>query len=187
MRREGTLKINEDNFIKYLKKKDEKALDYIIDTYGGLIKSIVKKHLYNLEHLQDECINDILLAVWDNINNYIEEKNSFKNWLAAVAKYKCIDYKRKYLKHIESENIDDMNLDSGVNVEEELLKNELSFEIENLLNNLKPQDKELFIKHYIEEQDINSLSKEIGVKDSVIYNRLSRGRNKLKAIVTKML
>ncbi|KAJ53721.1 RNA polymerase sigma-70 factor [Clostridium tetanomorphum DSM 665] len=43
------MKINEENFIRYLKKKNEKALDYIIDVYGGLIKSIVKKHLYNLE------------------------------------------------------------------------------------------------------------------------------------------
>ena len=42
------MKINEKNFIKYLNLKNEKALDYLVDNYGGLIKSIVNKHLYNL-------------------------------------------------------------------------------------------------------------------------------------------
>ncbi|MGF7186815.1 DNA-directed RNA polymerase specialized sigma24 family protein [Desulfitispora alkaliphila] len=72
---------------------------YVIDNYGGLIKSIVGKHLYNLQHLHEECLDDVLLAVWDNIDSFYPEKNSFKNWVAAIAKYKSIDYKRKYLKH----------------------------------------------------------------------------------------
>ena len=46
------MKINEENFIIQLRRKNEKALDYVIDNYGWIIKSIVKKHLYNfVEHL----------------------------------------------------------------------------------------------------------------------------------------
>lgn len=39
------MKINEENFLDQLKKKNEKALDYVIDTYGWIIKSVIKKHL----------------------------------------------------------------------------------------------------------------------------------------------
>ena len=105
--------INEDNFIMHLLNRDEKALSYVIDVYGGLIKSIVNKDLYNLESYKDECINDILLAVWDGIDKYDKNKGSFKYWLAAITKYKCIGYKRKYLniKLIE-ENLDFIELES---------------------------------------------------------------------------
>jgi len=37
--------INEDNFIEQLRRKNEDALYYVIDIYGGLIKSIVGRHL----------------------------------------------------------------------------------------------------------------------------------------------
>lgn len=177
------MKINEENFIRCLKKKDEKALDYIIDIYGGLIKSIVKKHLYNLEQVQEECINDILLAVWYHVDNFSEEKGSFEKWLGAVSKYKCISYKRKYLKLLQSQNIDDINLESNCNLEKEIIENQLSDDMEGLLNNLKEEDKKLFIKYYVEEKEVSDLSKEMNIKTSVIYNRLSRGRNKLRAIL----
>ncbi|EHI99351.1 RNA polymerase sigma-70 factor [Clostridium sp. DL-VIII] len=52
------MKIGEGNFVKQLRKKNEKALDYVIDNYGWIIKSIVKKHLYNLSNAQ---IKDIIL------------------------------------------------------------------------------------------------------------------------------
>lgn len=181
------MRIGENNFIARLKAKDEKALDYVIDAYGWLVKTIVRKHLYTLENIQDECINDILLAIWNNINSFNQEKSSFKNWLGAVAKYKCIDYKRRYLKNLDCENIDDMNLESTANVEKEIIKNDIKQDIEGLLNSLKCNDKELFVKHYVEQKGIREIAEETGVKPSAIYNRLSRGRSKLRSVFSKGL
>lgn len=99
--------INEENFIIQLRKRNEKALEYVINNYGWVIKSIVKKEMYNLKNLQEECINDILLGVWNNINSFDEKRGEFKNWLGGITKFKCIDYKRRYLKDIIYENIDE--------------------------------------------------------------------------------
>ena len=66
------MKIDEENLIIQLRKKNEKALDYVIDNYGWVIKSIVFKHLYNLKSVQDECINDVLLGIWNNIGSFDE-------------------------------------------------------------------------------------------------------------------
>ena len=65
------MNINDENFIIQLRKRNEKALDYVINNYGWVIKSIVKKEMYNLKYLQEECINDILLGVWNNINSFV--------------------------------------------------------------------------------------------------------------------
>uniref|UniRef100_UPI0039047390 sigma factor n=1 Tax=Gudongella sp. SC589 TaxID=3385990 RepID=UPI0039047390 len=92
------MRITEDNFIQEIKKRNEKALEYVIENYGWILKTVLKKHLFYLQDYYDECMNDCLLAVWENINNYNPEKSNFKNWVGGIAKYKSIDYTRKYLK-----------------------------------------------------------------------------------------
>ena len=176
------MKICEENFIQYLRKKDERALEYLVETYGGFIKSIVKKHLYRLEQCQGECINDILTAVWYHIDSFREERSSFCNWLAGVSRYKCIDYKRKYLRLLENRSIEDVDVESSADIEAEVMKKDLDQDVSDLVKALKPQDRELFLKHYVDEMDIKDLSCETGLKPAVIYNRLSRGRNRLRAI-----
>lgn len=174
--------ISEDNFINQLKMRNEKAIDYILEQYGWIIKSTVKKHLYNLQSLQDDCINDILMAVWNNIDSFDENRSEFKNWLAGVSKYKCIDYKRKYLKSLAYENIDDLNISEEDNSLNEILNNELSKDLESMLNCLKKEDRDLFLKLYVEEKDINDICRETGMKRAVIYNRISRGKKKIRSL-----
>jgi RNA polymerase sigma-70 factor, ECF subfamily len=176
------MEVNKENFIRTIKRRDERGLYYVIDTYGWLIKSIVKKHIYNLD-LQNECINDILLAVWFHIGSFNSDKGTFENWIGAVSKYKCINFKRKHLKLLETQNIDDLNLESDYCIENEVIKNQLSCDMENLLNNLNDEDKKLFLMHYVEEKDVRILSKEMDIRTSALYNRLSRGRSKLRAIL----
>ena len=176
------MKIVEENFIFQLRIKNEKALDYVVDNYGWIIKSIVKKHLYSLQSTQDECINDILLAVWTNIDKFNEERSEFKNWLAGISKYKSIDYKRKYLKDLEYENIDDLNISVEDGIYNEIIAKELEIETYDLLNCLKKEDRDLFLKLYVEEQEIDKISKETGMKKDVIYNRVSRGKKKIKSL-----
>ena len=176
------MKIKEGNFISQLRKKNEKALDYVIDNYGWVIKSIVYKHLYNLKSVQNECINDILLGIWNNIDSFDESKSEFKNWVAGMAKFKSIDYKRKYLKDLEYENIDNLNISVSDNTHKEVIKDELDEDILDMLNCLKENDKDLFYKLYVEEKEINDVITETGLKRDVIYNRLSRGKKRIQKI-----
>lgn len=175
------MKINEENFIIQLRRKNEKALDYVIDNYGWIIKSIVKKHLYNLQSVQDECINDVLIGIWNNIDTFDENKSEFKNWVAGIAKFKSIDYKRKYLKGLEYENIDDLNISVSKSTYE-ILENELSLEVEEMLNCLNEKDRDLFYKLYVEEIEVNKISEETGMKRDAIYNRVSRAKKKIRDI-----
>ena len=175
------MKVNEYNYIKELRNRNEKALDYVIDNYGWIIKSVVGKYLYGINSVQEECINDILLGIWNNINSYDESKSDFKNWVAGICKFKCIDYKRKYLKDLQHEDIDNLNIsDDGIEVKN--LENELSNEMESLLKCLKERDRDLLYKLYVDEMDIDEISTEYGMKKEVIYNRLSRAKKKIKGI-----
>ncbi|MBE6063208.1 MAG: sigma-70 family RNA polymerase sigma factor [Clostridium butyricum] len=171
--------IKEENFILHLKKRNEKALDYVIDNYGGLIKSVVKKHLYNLQSHQDECINDVLLAIWNNIDSFDEERSTFKNWIIGISRFKSIDYQRKYLKHLEYEDIDNVNLVKD-DFSEELIRDELSDEVNKMMECLKEKDRQIFYRLYIEEKEIEEISSDMGIRKDAVYNRVSRAKKKLK-------
>ncbi|MHC1750561.1 MAG: sigma-70 family RNA polymerase sigma factor [Cellulosilyticaceae bacterium] len=175
-------RINENNFIKYLRKRDECALDYVIDHYSGLIRSIIRKHLGGLGSFEEECMNDVLLAVWNNIESFEDAENSFKNWIAAISKYKSIDYKRKYIRLLQEQNLEEVCGRNSNNIEEGVLQQEICEDIEALLMCLPEGERELLRAHYIDDETVMELAEEIGVKPSAIYNRLSRSRKKLKLL-----
>lgn len=165
----------DDKIVAGILKKDQKAFQLLVDEYGGLIWSIVKFHLSVFESYQEECRNDILLSVWQNMSRYDAKKNSLKNWIGAISKYKCIDYKRKYYKELRLEALDESIPDTK-NVFEQTLQDE----IDSLLAGLTPRDRELFYRHYILEEKVEDIAKDTNKSPGYFYNRLSRGRKKLK-------
>lgn len=174
------LKINEENFIYELRKGNEKALDYVVDSYGWLVKTVVSKNMYGLESYREECINDCLLAVWENIDSFDQERSSFKNWLAGIAKYKSIDYLRKYQKEFSNISFEKIQIEKEDTSSDRLIERENLESIEGLLSDLKPRDRLIFKRLFIEEEDIDSLAEDLDLDKSNIYNRVSRGRRKLQ-------
>ncbi|MGL5152367.1 MAG: sigma factor [Clostridium sp.] len=89
------MKINEENFILLMKEGREESLSYVIKNYGGLINKVVSTHLNNFEIFHGECVNDVYLAIWDNVNSFDNSRSSFKNWVVGIARYKAIDIGRQ--------------------------------------------------------------------------------------------
>ncbi|AUO10403.1 sigma-70 family RNA polymerase sigma factor [Priestia megaterium] len=167
--------MEDDWIVACITRKKEKGLELLIDQYGGLITAIVRKHLGTLKSYEEECVNDVLLAVWHHIDRFDSEKNTFKNWVAAVAKYKAIDYQRKYIK-TQHEALGEAEFDekAGGNVQAD--------DVEELLGHLNEGDRELFKAYYLQEIELKQIAQKQQTTISNLYNRLSRGRKKLKAI-----
>lgn len=173
------MQITEENFVEQIKKRNERALEYVIDNYAWILKTVIKKHLFYLMDYYDECMNDCLLAIWENIHSYNPKKSSFKNWIAGVAKYKSIDYTRKYLNDLENEDIEDVTIAVKDNSHKAILEREIREEVEKLLDNLSKEDQRIFRKLYFEEKNMSEISKDMGLSKSILYNRISRGKRKI--------
>lgn len=174
------MKITEENFIEQLKKGNEKALEYVIDNYAWILKTVIRKHLFSLPDYCEECMNDCLMGIWENSCHYDPQKSNFKNWVGGIAKYKSLNYVRKYLKDLENENIDNIILPAEDNALKEILEKEISIETQKMLGSLSKQDREIFIKLYFEDKNMNQVSNDTGLTKPVIYNRLSRGKKKMR-------
>jgi RNA polymerase sigma-70 factor (ECF subfamily) len=169
--------INETNFIRELKNKNEDALLFVIDKYGGLIKSIINKTLYHYPDDAEECLCDVFLKIWQNIDCFDESKNTFKNWVAAVAKYRAIDKLRTLKKSEIYVDIDDFDIaDTNALINDKELRENFN----ELISCLNEQDREIFIRLYLVGESIEEIAEKIGKSKDVVYNRISRGKKKIK-------
>lgn len=180
------MKITEDNFIPLLCQKHEKALEYCMLHYGGLVKAVVHRYLGNLQQYEEECQNDVFFAVWNHIKAYDPEKNPFSNWIAGVARLKALDCKRKYASHMLETSWEAMEekghpiMHAEISAELQSIETEFSEETRQILSCLKPKDQELFLRLYIEEENMEEVSQSTGLTKPVIYNRLSRGKKRIR-------
>lgn len=164
--------MNRDEQIVYgVIKRDEKAFRLLVDDYGPLIRAIARRHLSGTMY-EDECVNDILLSIWQNMARYDKSKNSLRNWIGAICKYKCIDYLRRHYR-------DDClcPLSDDLPAEENTDLTELT---EELLAALKPEDRRLFREHYLSGRPVTDIAREEHKSPEHLYNRLSLGRKRLR-------
>lgn len=169
-----------DNFLALLRKRDERGLDYVIDTYGGMIRAIVRRQLSSLPDLCGECENDILLAVWNEAEHFDAERCSFAGWLAAVCRYKAIDCLRRSARRMGDLPLPEDGEETGQQTAEPAPRLELREEVEALLQDLPEEDRSLFWDCYVRDEPPEQLARERNIKTSAVYNRLSRGRKKLR-------
>jgi len=175
------MKINEENFVKELKNKNSKALDYLVDKYSNLIFKVVISVLGNDKREESmECVNDVLLKVWEKIHYHDESKSKFSSWLIAVSKYNAIDYKRKLCKMDNQCHIDDLMLADERVLEEQILHSESKEEILKVINGLDSPDKDIFIRKYFMGESLNEIGEKLNLSRSAVNNRLFRGRKLLK-------
>lgn len=162
--------------IKYIKKKDEKGMELLIDEYNNLITSVIRKHLGKLYNYEEECVSDTLFAIWNNINGFESDKNLFKNWICAIAKYKAIDYKRKYLNKSETSMLDS----DPPYLDKNLLNIEIEEEINEILNCLSTNEQQIFREYYLNDEVVSEIAHKNNLAISSIHSRLSRGREKIR-------
>ncbi|MGR3764063.1 sigma-70 family RNA polymerase sigma factor [Rossellomorea sp. NS-SX7] len=173
------MKSSSTNFITRLKKQKEDALEFIIEAYMPLVKTIAAKILHSMKEPDiDECINDVFLTVWQNAHQFQGEPQDFKKWIGMIAKYKAIDRYRQAKKRIEREQSDVMlsEKESTIRTEESILKREERNELLAAISQLKDHDRDIFMMKYYLELSNGEIADSLGLTKAAIDNRLYRGK-----------
>lgn len=176
------LEINISNFTREMKSKNHAALEFAVNTYANLVYKVVYSVLNQAfeMHYIEECVSDVFLEAWNHMESYDEEKGNFKNWLLAIARYKAIDYKRKYYKQRDVEYLEDYSIPSQTNIEEIIISQENKEEVLRAIQEMGDIDKQIFIKRYFLSESIENIAQSLGSNRANIDNRLSRGRKVLR-------
>ncbi len=190
-------KTQSSNYIGRLKKRKEEALEFVIDQYLGLVKGCVTKVLTAMgEEDREECINDVFLAIWEHADQFNGEEVDFKKWVYRIAKYKAIDYYRKFAKtqgkvipFCEEEHLEEAYQGGQQgplivafqtsSVENVVLDKEQKEEVLELIRTLEPLDQQIFILKYFLEMKSVEIGRQLHLSQTAVDNRLYRGKKKL--------
>lgn len=165
--------------IDRLKRRDESALSDLIDVYGDLIYRASNKILNNKE-LSEECLNTVLMKIWDSIESYSDHIGLFKNWIFSLSKYTAIDMLRKEIKHSKNNVSMDENIKSESSVEDLVLIKNFIGDIQKNIEKLSEIDKEIFNQRYNQGNKIKDIAKNIGITPKAISLRIMRIKDKIK-------
>lgn len=173
-----------EDIIYGIKNQSNDCLNLLIDDYGRLIYAVIHSILntsYDKESI-DECFDDVLLNIWNNIDCFDDKKGNFKNWVISISKFKAIDYKRKNNKFIQKNNPISDDAHGNENIEEDFIVSQEAAKVAELFKTFSQQDRIIFIRRYLNEESIDEIAKSMNLSKDYIYNRISRGKKKLRAL-----
>lgn len=171
--------MHDKDIIEGLINRDEAALSELIDLYGNLIYRASNKVLNNKE-LSEECLNIVLMKIWEGIEFYNKDKGLFKNWIYTLSKYTAIDIMRKEEKYIKNNFEIKKDLKENTSVEDIILTKEIIENIKISIKDLNDIDKKIFIDRYENDKKVSDIAKDIGKTPKAISLRIMRIKNKLK-------
>ncbi|WP_265457422.1 sigma-70 family RNA polymerase sigma factor [Enterococcus sp. HY326] len=174
--------MSDEEIINGLLQEDYAALDQLIDRYGRLILWSIHNILNQPEEFfyQKEAENETFFKIWQNIAAYNPEKSQFSTWLVQISKHVALDIKRKLVRLRKVEpvlSIEDSALlyDEGAPF---LKENFL-----DLIACLNTEDQLIFLQRYYYQEAPTDIAASLDLSIETIYNRLSRGRKRLKEVL----
>ena len=106
------------------------------------------------------------------------QKGTLRSYLAAVARNFALKRINRKLDHTSLENIE---LSDGKNFMEENFHNNYVWET---VMSLGEPDSEIFVRRYKFDEKIKDISKAMGLNISTVKTRLSRGKRKLRKMLS---
>lgn len=182
---------------KFSKQSDEHLINRFQETndnrvFSTLIerheKTIYRKcygYVKDKTAAEDLC-QEVLIKLFLKLKSY-QNNARFSTWLFSIIHNTSIDYLRKNKKNVRSVLIEKLSGEVAELVED---KDELSEEVtlkilDNLLDQLTPEDRMLLLMKYKEKHQIKDMQQALGVSESAIKMRLKRARERITKLHQK--
>ncbi|MFD1608519.1 sigma-70 family RNA polymerase sigma factor [Oceanobacillus luteolus] len=148
--------------------------DYLDDIYRYLF-SLCKDH-----HLVEDLLQETFYRAFININDL--NVNNVKPWLFKVSHNLLIDYFRKNKRNILIDEEQLQMMESGTNIEENILKDEMIKNILKVINGLPLKQKTAILLCDFHELSYEECAEVMGISLASFKSSLHRGRRKVRRL-----
>lgn len=151
-------------------------IEKIMNDFTPYIYKIIKNRSSNLSDEDiEEIISDVFLAIWKN-QNKLDASKEMSAYISGITK-NILNKKIRNLK--ESYNIEDY-LNYIENMDIKIEQNEKSNLIIDEINNMKSEDKTIFMSYYYYSKSMKEIANKLNISEQKVKSRLFRIRKKLK-------
>jgi RNA polymerase sigma-70 factor (ECF subfamily) len=173
--------VSDEALIEAVKNGDRNAAVWLYNRHVDRIHRICYRIVLDPSQVQD-CVQEVWLKVFRNIDQFQCSK-SFAAWLNTVTANTAIDYYRKWIRHnngIDSDEIKVVATDE--NPGERKLDGEFTKQrIREALKNISVNQRTAFILRYYEEMPIVEIAQTIGCSKGAVRTHIRRSLLALRA------
>ena len=177
--------MNEHALLRQLKAGDTGALSEIITLYTPYLYSIASNIMDSplSEEDVEEAVSDAFVQLW--LHRDEPRPGKLKAWLAAVIRNRAKDALRAR-KLAEPLGDDDyLEIAAPDNMEEDVLRAELSAIAREAVDSLGEPDREIFRRHYFLYQKTEEIAAVLNMNGATVRTKLRRGRERLRDFFTE--
>lgn len=160
---------------------DQQAQRHLYKLYFGYAKSICLRYTACTEEAE-EVMNEGFLKVFRNLERY-DVTCSFKTWLRTIMVNTAISYFRKNKKFSE----DRISLEDTpyLSFDEDIVAQITSDEILDLVQQLKPVYKNVFLLHVVDGYNHREIAQMLEINEATVRSHFVRARTSLKGLISR--
>ncbi len=191
----------DDALYQRLLERDPRALEFVIKRYSREMLYFIRLVLDTAGTPQDaeECVNDLFIAVWQEIGSYDPARGSLRTWITMRAKYIALDRRRQIQRrqavamasldggdYAGSRDVDSVAGDRPAlrametSMEGLLEQRERREELRQALESLSELDRLLVYMRYFRLASTEEICNRTGLSRHAIDTRLWRARKALR-------
>lgn len=180
-------KDNDKKLLELIKKHPNRGMNLLMNEYGGLVFYVVQKRLQNNMNDIEECVSDVFIDFYSNINAVDLNKGSIKAFLVTIATRRAIDTYRRNSVHQEVYSLDDehsfteyMLPKENNNPEELTIQKNDEDRLLQAVEGLGEPDSQILYRRYFMQQSVKEIAETLGMKSNSVSKRITRALSTLE-------
>lgn len=177
---------DDDSLVKMIQNENDMyAFEILVKRYQDMIYNVCFRFMGHRQEAFD-CSQETFIKVYENIKSF-KHLSSFKTWLYRIAANTCKNHllSRQFKIHQRTDYISEKteiesNFDSPAVYFE---KQRLQEIVQNAINKLPAEQKELIILRDIQQLPYQEIEKIVSLPQGTIKSRISRARKRLKELL----
>jgi len=180
--------MKDDKIIEMLFERKEEALREVEKEYLGFCHTVAS-NILSMREDREECINDMLLALWNNIPP--EKPDCLKSYIARIIRNLSLKRSRDsnvWKRSANSLNIGDEFLESIPDTQDLCEQFEAARAgkiINDFLETLPEHECDVFVLRYYYGEELLAIAEDMGYTEGKVKTILHRTRKKLAEKLTK--
>jgi len=173
--------LSDEEVIGIVRTEDKEAYAEIIKRYQTKLMRYAT-YIMGDEHTGADIVQESFIKAYINLNGF-DTKKKFSSWIYRIVHNEAMNI---LTKHKKQQPVDDqIDIDSGVNVEDEFIKNELISQAHHCLDQMPVLYKEPLSLFYLEEKSYEEISDILRIPVGTVGTRVNRARGMMKKLCQK--
>jgi RNA polymerase sigma-70 factor (ECF subfamily) len=169
--------LTDEELAKEIREKNKDWYGEIINRYQAkLLRYAV--YLSGDRHEAEDIVENALIKAYMNLNSF-NLNQKFSSWIYRIVHNEAVNLLKKRKKTVSLEQID---FDSGLDLEDELVKKDLKVYARDCLDKMELKYREPLSLYFLEEKSYTEISEILRLPPSTVGTRIKRAKIIMKKI-----